>query len=1034
MQKLVSYFIEKPVIANVLMFGLLAIAFMTWKNIGKEEMPEFAFNSIRISFRYPGAAAEDVELFIVKPIEERLKGVTELEKVTSTSAFGSGTFYVEFNPKVSNLSEKIQEVKDAIDAVQLPREVDEPIYRQFKSSEKAIIDIGFYLNDVKIHTVETRQKLQSLVLAFKDKLISLPEISGVDLNGYLIPELQIMIDPVKLSQYEITLSQVQNQVLAQNIRDPIGSMKDRAESEVAIDSELNTPEKLEEVIVSAGFSGQKLKLSQVANIAYGFERNNTIRKVQGREGIILNVKKSSNVDILTAQKAVKKFVSQFQEDNGDSGIRSILIDDESYDIRNRLYLIGSNGLIGFILIVIILFAFLDFKSGVWVAMGIPFSLGFTLLGAQLIGFTINNMTLASIIIVLGIVVDDAIIVAENISRKIRNKEKSGVGSTLEVSAPVIVSVLTTCAAFIPLYFFSGRFGLFVKYIPTVIFLMLSASLIESFLVLPSHIVHPFPLIGRFISEENAFSRLRDKMILKAEQVFKTILEFTLRIRFVVIIAFIALLSTSAYIFKNEMKYVMFPREESRDFKLKVIAKDNLNRYEMARKIEEIENVFLDDPQGIVLSVESRIGQNRRGGEVKENEASIMVEITPPSERKKSLNQLLNEWEEKVHVFDGYEEVKVLRSRFGSDSGSPIAIEIQENNDNIRKQVVKRLIEELGQLESITNVEEEKPVSKNQFSLNIKKNKASELGVDYNAISSTLRTYIEGNILYTLNSGEEEVDVRMTSDDKYKKEIDEILKLTVANDENYLLPIKDLVEVQTGTKPANISRTNFKRAITVYADINKQTQITPLEIANIVEADILTKVLKGFPSTIVNFRGEIEDSRESQEDFSMSITLVLALIYILLVIMFESFWTPLLVAAIIPFGVVGSTFAFWTHGYTQYGFFAIIGTLGMIGVVINDSIVLINSLENANISAEGKLEKIAYGTSQRLRAIFITTITTVAGLFPTAYGLGGYDSMLAEMMLAMGWGLLFGMFITLLLTPCLYSFYVDIKNLLTRNQV
>lgn len=1029
MRSLINYFLKRPVLCNVLMFGMLLTAVVIWQKIGKEEMPEFAMNWVRVSIRYPGASARDVELFVTKPIEEKLKGVTGLEEVSSTSSYGSSSFRISFESSTQNISEKVQEVKDAVESVSLPREVDDPVYRQFKSSEKAIIDIGIFLKDVDILSVEDRQTLQRYVLSFKDRLLSLKEISGVEMSGYLRPELQIKIDPLKLKKFEISMAQVKEQIIQQNVRRPIGSLKDKGESEVTIISELDTVETLKNVIVTSGFQGQQIKLGQLATIQEGFEKNTSVSKVQAREGIVINIQKSSNVDILAGQKAVIKFFSEFKKNNPEAPIDTVIMDDESYDVRNRLGLILGNGILGFILIAVVLFIFLDLRAGVWVAMGIPFSLAFTLVGAGIIGYTINNMTLAAIIIVLGIVVDDAIIIAENIQRKQRlGQDSPALNGTAQVIAPIIASILTTCAAFIPLYFFSGHFGLFVKYIPTIVFLMLLASLVESILILPGHMAAPLPFENKLKSLFGGLGR-KEKFIQSLEEAYRVVLEKLLPLRLPILVSFVLILAGSIYLYKEHMKFVMFPREESRDFNVKVEAKEQVGRYEMAKLITKLEEMFLHDESKVVTSVSSRIGQSRRGGEVRENEASISVEILPPDERSVSLNQLFKKWEEKVKEFPEFEKIKFLKSRWGFDSGSPIAIEIRENNDELRDAVANQLRDELTKLPGLSNVEIEKPVTKNEFKLEILKNEVSALGVNYEHLSSTLRAYVEGEILYTFNSGEEEVDVRYTTVDEKKDSIGKLLKMSVQNRENYLVPISGLVHVVEGQKPSNIGRVNYKRTIMVYADLNPQQEMTPLEVASQLEADVFPKLLRGNPSTVFEFKGEIEESRESQGDFGLSIAMALVLIYVLLVFLFDSVVIPLLIGAIIPFGLVGVILAFYFHGMYQYGFFAMIGAIGMIGVVINDSIVLIDKMKTEPMvginSRGGIFEKVASITASRLRAVVVTTLTTVAGLFPTAYGFSGYDSMLAEMMLALGWGLLFGMFITLLLVPCIYSYYLQI---------
>lgn len=1024
MKSIINYFHSRLAVSNVIMFGVLIIAFFAWNKIGKEEMPEFAMQWIRVSIPYPGTSAENVEFFITKPIEEKLKSITGLDEVRSTSSYGNSSFQIIFETKGRSLQEQIQEVKDAISSVSLPREAEEPIYRQFRSSQKAIIDIGIYLDNTEILDVKSRTKLQKYVLAFQNKILSLPAVSGVESTGYLRPELQIKVIPEMLKKFEISMNQVKEQILQQNIRRSLGSIKDEAESEVTIISELDDIESLNNTIISSGFGTKKIRLSELALVENGFEKNNTITKIQGNEAILLNIQKSSNIDIISARDAIAKFVETFEKNNAKSGIKLILIDDESYDVKNRLELISINGIIGFALIVLVLFLFMDFRSGIWVAMGIPFSLAFTLIICLLMGYSINNITLAAVIIVLGIVVDDGIIIAENISRNNRLKGVNVTNSVIEVSSPIFASILTTCAAFVPLYFFDGRFGLLIKYIPVIIFLMLIASLIESFLILPAH-------IKKSSSKKiTKFQYKRRKITLLSEISYGKFLQKILPYKLLILSGFILLLLSSGYLFHTNFKYVMFPREESRDFRIKAIAPEGINRYEMARKIKVIEDVFINDQQNIVKSVRSSIGQSRRGGEVKENEASIRVEITPPSERDISLNKLMKVWKKELDQFNDFTEIKFQKGWFGSDSGSPIVIEIQENNDEFRKEIVESLKQQMNSLTDLTNIEIERPLSKQEYLLKIKEEEVSNLGISYDMLASVLRSYVEGDILYTLNSGDEELDIRFTSHDDNKDSLVDILNLTVANKDNYLVPVKGLIEVHKGKKPANIGRINYKRTTSIYADISPNSNLTPLEIATLLEEKIFPEITSKFPSAILQFRGEIEESRESGSNFLFSIMMILIVIYILLVFLFNSFFTPLLIGAIIPFGAVGVIFAFWSHGMTQYGFFAMIGTLGMIGVVINDSIVLVNKLKlNINVTKNNSSHlsrKIASITSSRLKAVVATTITTLAGLFPTAYGLMGYDSMLAEMMLAMGWGLLFGMFITLILVPCLFEFYIKVK--------
>ncbi|EQC50449.1 efflux RND transporter permease subunit [Bacteriovorax sp. DB6_IX] len=1021
MKKIIEYFCTRHLLSNVLFFGVILLALFSWKNIGKEEMPEFASNWVRVSTSYPGAPAEDVELFVTKPIEDELKGIVGIEDIVSTSSVGSSRFRIVIDDDYPDKDEVVQDIKDAVLRANLPSEVrDLPNIRQFKSSEKAILDIGIYHKDHRFLDTKARAELQEYVLSFENQLLALKEISSVEKDYYRKPEIQIQVDPEKKKKMEISLTEIRSQIVKNNVRVPVGALEDKGESKVTALNELETVDALMNFIVRGNYEGQGVLLSDIATIRDDFKKDTTIFKINGHEGVFLNVKKTISTDILSAQSSVMKFIDKFNRSNKDGKIGIVLMDDESYEVTNRLEIIGSNGLLGFILILLILFLFLDAKSGFWVAMGIPFSIGFTLILCHIVGYTVNNMTLAGIIIVLGIVVDDAIIIAENISRHREEglplKDAAIIG-TQEVVKPIIASIITTCVAFIPLIFFEGFFGKLVSYIPLVVALMLLGSLIESIFILPAHLSAKTPLLDRFVKDEGEKSWFH-----KYEELYSRFLNKVFNIRIPLILGFVALLAGAIFIFKTQMRFVMFPREESKEIIVKVKAHKDAAREDTARYIAPIEELFYKDSTNVV-GVRSTVAKSRRGGEVKENEASILVELVPADQRSLSLNELMKGWKKKTNGFENLESVKFIKGRWGWDSGSAIELQVQENNDKKRGQITKMISDEMKKLPYFSEVEIEEPLKKREYIFKIKQEQLIRFNIDPTSVTSALRSFVEGSILYSVNKGEEEVDVRLTVPSESKKDLEELLKLRIENRSGQLAYLKNVVDVEEVRKPTNIQRTNFKRSIMVYGSMKEGVKVTPLEIAQKLEEDIFPSVINKFPTAILEFKGEVEDSRKSQGEFVNSIILVVILIYFILIIMFDSVTKPLLVMSIVPFGLAGVVYILLAHGMSIYGFFAVIGTLGMIGVVINDAIVMIDKIESRlSEGDECGWRVIADVASTRLRPVLVTTITTVVGILPTAYGVAGYDSMLAEMMLTMGWGLLFGTIITLLLIPSLYTFF------------
>ncbi|MCY4524678.1 MAG: efflux RND transporter permease subunit, partial [Halobacteriovoraceae bacterium] len=621
----------------------------------------------------------------------------------------------------------------------------------------------------------------------------------------------------------------------------------------------------------------------------------------------------------------------------------VLMDDESYAVRNRLNIISTNGVLGFFLIVIVLFVFLDIKSGFWVAMGIPFSMSFTLIVASIAGYTVNNMTLAGIIIVLGIVIDDAIIIAENISR---HRERgtpilqAAIDGTHEVFRPVLASIITTSIAFVPLIFFEGFFGKLVSYIPLIVILMLLGSLIESFFILPSHMSGRTFLLDRFARKEGDYHWFH-----RLEKIYRNFILKVFNYRTPVLLFFTANMIAAFVLFQNKMKFVMFPREESKEVFIKVKAPKNSSREDTSRLIEPFEKFLARDTENVV-GVSSSIALSRRGGAIKENEASILVEIYPADKRTASLNQLLKRWKKFSDKLEGLKSIRFQRGRWGHGSGNAIEIQIQENDDKKREAIASLLEKRMKAMPELSGVEVEKPLKKKEYILNLKQLDMTRYNVSPANITAVLRAFVEGTILYSINKGDEEVDVRLTVPEKYKNNLDELLNLRVENNQGQLVYLRKVVEIKEVVRPVNIARTNYKRAVMIYADLKPNAKSTPLEVAREIESKVFPEIFNEFPTAILSFKGEIKDSREGQGEFKNSIIIAVVLIYLVLVVMFNSLVKPFLILAIIPFGLVGVVFVLLIHGMSIYGFFAMVGALGMLGVVINDAIVMVDKLDKS----------------------------------------------------------------------------------------
>lgn len=1027
MKKFIQYFIDNLLVANVLFFSVFVIAIFAWTKIPKEEMPDFESQYVRVSTIFPGASAEDVEFFITKTIEEELKDVSGIEEVRSVSATGSSSITVIMLENYPNRREVFLDIQDAVLRADLPSEAKLPTLHQFKSTEKAYIDVGFYLKDKRDLSVEDRTKLQQMVRNFETQVKTLPSVSSVTRSGYLEPENHILLNPLKIKENRISIHKVVTSLRESHIRSPIGVLEDTQQSKVTSVNELISANDFKDLLITGNYDGEGVTLDQIATFKHAFEKTNSIYKINGHEGVMLNLKKSHNVDILQANKDTVKFIEKYKKGQQDD-LKIVTLDDESYDVKNRLAIVASNGLLGFILIVLVLFLFLDMNSGFWVSMGIPFTLCFTLITMLLSDYTINNMTLAAIIIVMGIVVDDAIIVAESIGRitedhkgtlkELMNKVTT---ETASLIAPIFSSVTTTCVSFVPLLFFGGWFGKFVYVLPFIITMMLVASLLESFTVLPAHVFRRKPKKRTKPKKESEHAN----WFRKYEKMYANLLERALNYRILIIGFFIATTVGSLYLFQTKLKFVMFPREESKEISISVMTKKGTSKSEMNEWLKPVENVLLSKSEQLsIVGFRSNIGQSRRGGAVNYNRANINVEILPADERDISADEIIAIIEKETKDLPNIDKIRFFKSRWGSNSGSTIEIQIQENDDQVREKIADLIAKDQNENKQLKNVEIERPIEAKEYNFKINQNEIQRFGLSPSDVTTSLRTFVQGTVLYTIRSTDEEVEVRLTVAKDYKVDIERLKNVRIDNGKGGYVPISRFITIEEVQKPSNIERVDFKRTTMVYSDINDGVETTPLEIAQHYEDNVFPKILKQYPSAVINFVGEIEETRKSTGDFMMAGFLVISLIYMILTIQFKSLSAPLIIMAIIPIGISGVIYILLAHNMAIFGFFAVIGALGMVGVVVNDSIILIDKLIRDIKHSHNRhelYEQIAQISSTRLRAIILTTLTTVIGVLPTAYGFAGYDSMLSEMMLTMGWGLAISTIITLFLTPAIFSY-------------
>jgi len=1022
LDRVIGFFVHRHLLTNMVYALVLVAGVIAWSNLKKEELPDITFDTVRVSVNYPGASAEEVEYHITEPLEEALGAVEGIYRISSSTAAGSSVITAELEAQTADIEAIVTEIRQEVLAVDLPDEIrDDPRIRVFKTSRKAIIDIGLILTGEHLLDTKKRRWLQTRALVLEKRLLALPEVSRVSRSGYLDDEIHIRADPEKLRAYNIPFNTVMNEIRRNNVRQPAGSIETIHEPKVTLYGELRTPEEIRALAVQGGFDGQVVRLGDIAEVSYGHEKNTGVLKINGYEGLFLKVSKSSRVGILEALQAVNREIEDFRSlQKMTPELQLVILDDESVDLRNRLSIIGINGAIGFVLILITLFLFLDFRSGFWVAVGIPFSFCFALAGALLIGYSINNITLAAVIIVMGIVVDDALVVAENIKRRTSSGVplyQAATEGTSMVFLPVVASILTTCIAFVPLLYFQGRFGVMVSFIPAVIALMLAGSLLEALFILPGHLT---------LSARSQESSKCEHWFEIWESFYERILKRLLPFRWILLTLFVLGFGASILLAGSTMRFVMFPDEETREIRLSGQTTQESLQYETARLTQPLEDLVRGGLGNDIAGFRNEIAKSRHGSAVQDNVFRMRIELYPKEKRGKTADQLIKEWQQAMDSSKTLTKLRFSKTRHGQDSGSPVEVIVKDDHESVRRAAAEALAKAMRNVPGLTNIETDQPKTSTEYLITLRRDKVKRLDIDPSEAALTLRAALAGTVLYEFSSDNEPVGVRFSVSIPSKQSIASLLELPVENKSNYLVPLRNIINVEQVEKPNSIVHLDRVRYTSIYADIERDSKLSPLQYAETLENKIFPSVIASHPSTTLEFDGEIRDSRESGRDFATAVFSVVTLIFIVLVLLFNSLRKALLIMLTIPFGLTGIIAAFVLHGVVFYGFFAVIGALGLAGVIVNDAIIMITTLDReiASTQAGQNLhDSIAKAASTRLRAVLLTTLTTVAAMLPTAYGWAGYDPMLAQMMLALTWGLVGGTLVTLVLVPCLYQIMI-----------
>jgi multidrug efflux pump subunit AcrB len=1022
MHQTIQYFVKNYRFTFLITLLFIMTGFRAFMSIQRESRPPVDFAIVKIVTVYPGSSPIEVQEKITDKIEERIKSVSGLKDIQSISQAGLSTVSIRIDMDNYVVKEVIEDIETELQRVQgLPGDLpDPPLLSEIKATEIPILQVA-------IQGPNDERRRDRFADQLKDILEDDEGVSKVLLSGYVERQFQVLLHPEKLERFQVGSGEVVAALQRHNLNIPAGYIQSPTERMmVRVDTQARKAEQLNDIVVRSNFDGVLIRVQDVATVTDGSEDPSSLAEVNGKPATILTIYKKEDKDAIKAVERLLSTVESFKV-RLTPEFSLLSYNNESERVKERLSIVIENAVSGFVLVVVVLLLFLPGMSGVMAALSLPLGIAGTLALMPALGANINNVTLACFVIVIGMLVDNAIVISENYSRH-RAEGMDPVAAATKAAhqfwLPITATVLTTVAAFLPMLVTKGIMGQFIKWIPIVVSISLLVSLWEGFFLLPARLQFTSRGKGSELGvkkKRSAFDWLRDK--------FELFVLGTIRWRYVSLMAITLTLGASLLLAVKGNRFEIFPKEDIEFYYVRYQAPSTTGLVAMGVYSQDlatqIRGVLGED------NVRYLVAQNglQRFGltdpQEKNGEYVGMITIAIPPEKAKDLKvQDVLARLRSIKV-GGLESLTFEPGSAGPPVGTALNITLRSNNYEELAKVRDMFVSRLGQVEGTADIGDNETIGAPEYQVIPNVARMAMTGVDVQSLGFALRTVLQGALISEqTDSGETfELRVRFGTD---RDSIKAVENLRIMNPRGNLVPLSKIADIQIAPGPAVRRNFDYQRAITVSADVNP-TILTSVEL-NALATKILDEILADQDLVTYTIGGEQEATKESVQSLFSAMIIAIFAIFLILLFLFPSYLQALLVLSSIPLGLVGVSLAFYLHD-KPISFFALIGVIGLAGVVVNSAIILMSYIAELRAEENMDLAKLlAKASALRLRAVLATSITTVFGLLPTAYGIGGYDTNLVPMTLALAWGLAGGTALTLIWIPVGYAIIEDFAAL------
>ena len=1041
MKKIIEFSIKNPVVVNLLVLLIVTAGVVSFLRLTRELFPDFSRRVIRIDTRYPGASPEEVEELITARIEDRVRNVDGLNEMLSSSREGESEIRLQMQSD-TEMSRALGDVRAALDRVAgLPEEADEPRVTEVLST--------FPVITVSLSGDIPEQELREIAKDLRDQLRRVDGVATVSIFGIRESRILIEVEPERLDQYGLSLEEIRAAVDNQNRNVPGGALKTaRGEILVRTLGVAGGVADVERMILRSTDTGHALTVGDVAGVRESFEDPTVLARFDGKPSLNLVVIKERSGDTISVAKRVRSSVAEFRKTL--PGTVAIgLFNDFSVYIRNRLGTLGESGAIGLTIVLTTLCIFVRGRIALMTSLGIPFAVLGCLVLMSVFGVSLNMISAFGLILVLGLLVDDAVIVTENVYRYVEgglSPKEAALQGTYEVAWPVVTTVLTTVAAFVPFLLLPGTMGVFLEPLPIVVTFALLLSLLEVLFILPSHLSDVITpgYAGKLRRNERLWlTRLRRRerltglrrlhvrgqrlWLTSLRHVYETVLGVAIRWRYVAVSVIVAASVLLAVAAQYRVPFVLFREFESSQFFVNFETSANAKLEDTEAVAVQAENVALGLPDSELKSLSTTVGTafldaNRvvKGSNV----GQLTLELHDDRTRKTA--EVIDDLRGKMERIPGITKLQFLGLQAGPGGPDIEARVIGEDLESLR-----RLTEEvkgfLATLPGIRDIRDDLVAGKEELRISLKP-EGRTLGLDLRSIARQVQQGFQGVEASSIQRGDEDVPIVVRFPRDRRSRVDAVSRMKLALPSGERVFLRDVADLRTGISASQINRDDRKRTLSVFAEV-ETGKTTVVEATNALKRHF-ADAGRRYPGQRVVVKGERQEMEESLAALPQISLITLFVIYFVLGSLFKSFIQPFIVMAAIPFALGGVVIGHLVMG-ENLSFMSILGFIALAGVVVNDSLILVDFINRSRRNGASAYDSIIQSGVVRLRPVMLTTVTTVGGLVPLAFFATGQAKFLSPMAISVVWGLSFATILTLILTPCLYAMLDDAKAIARR---